>query len=93
MRDKPDQISGFKRAPCPSTSTPLLFDRFCDVLRESAPDALEIGMRKLESKGQKVHRETLWDNVVKKGTQQDSNQQITSGFSFDFDLEDDGISV
>ncbi|KDQ19889.1 hypothetical protein BOTBODRAFT_380843 [Botryobasidium botryosum FD-172 SS1] len=92
MRDKPDQISGFKRAPgslephhCSS-----LFDRFSAVLRQSAPEALDYGLKQLDVKVRKGARTTLWDSVIKKDIEQDANAQSasSSGFSFSFDLED-----
>lgn len=66
MRDKPDQISGFKRSPNQDSKTHAddededdpnncgwthqLFAQFCDALKASAPDALAKGLASLEAK-------------------------------------------
>lgn len=72
MRDKPDQVSGFKRSPTTQPTmhaddddeedggdwTKQLFSQFCDALKSRAPDALANGMAFLEGKGQTNKRGT-----------------------------------
>jgi len=88
MRDKPDQISGFKHAPGSLEPRHSLFDRFCEVLRQSAPEVLNISLKQLDAKVRKGPRVTLWDSVVKKDVAHDTDLQTTNGFSFSFDVGD-----
>lgn len=71
MRDKPDQISGFRmeHGDCMK-----LYDRFTSVLRENVPDVLEAAQAHLNSPSKK--QGSLWDQVA--------DGSGAGGFSFDF---------
>ena len=95
MRDRPDQVSGFrKQSPhdpdgCPSVDTSL-YGRFCNTLHVNAPTILEKALRDTEHviKRELIARvkqdeknRTLWD-VVKMGLSDDS-KEFTSKFQND----------
>ena len=101
MRDRPEQVSGFKKQPnCPThgelqpletpSSTPL-FDQFCRALKEGAPDALEKGLMELAQMKKAKHQPNsrLWDVVKPKSVVQHFNGSAEGpGFSFDFEIDE-----
>ena len=102
MHDRPEQVSGFKRqtnSPAhaevqpletPPTST-LLFDQFCQALREGAPDILEKGLMELAQMKKAKYQSTpsLWDTMKPKSAVPHSNGPAEGeGFSFDFEIDE-----
>ncbi|KAG8904439.1 hypothetical protein FRB99_001774 [Tulasnella sp. 403] len=85
MRDKPDQMSGFKG----STDGRTIYDGFLNALRTSEPRIYEGAMQALSKTPPcGVRKETLWNKVVG-NTQPDDDSNINGGFAFGFDIDED----
>ncbi|KAL2136030.1 hypothetical protein VTI74DRAFT_5766 [Chaetomium olivicolor] len=77
LRDKADQVSGFKK----EVSDP--YSLFVNRLREKRPDLLEEGLRQAE-------RKRRWDSVVvEEDNSADQPQKKSTGFSFGFGFGDE----
>ncbi|KAK1711086.1 F-box domain-containing protein [Colletotrichum lupini] len=81
LRDKPDQVSGFKQ----EVADPYVL--FIERLRQERPDLLEQALRILEKKS--IQKKRKWEEAVG-GSQAEANG---GGFSFGFgdDLDDEEI--
>jgi len=89
MRDKPDQISGFRKHSSPDSEgypsvNTSLYERFCNTLRANVPATLEKGLQRMEQdvnddeliarvKRNEKNR-TLWE-VVKMGVLLDDSKE------------------
>ncbi|KAG8898067.1 hypothetical protein FRC00_003400 [Tulasnella sp. 408] len=86
MRDKPDQLSGFKGSLTPST----IYERFTRALRENAPGTYAKAVDALERTSPSVKRESVWDKVV--STSADDSALVDGdaggGFSFGFEFDE-----
>jgi hypothetical protein len=78
LKDKADQVSGFKR------EIQDAYGLFVSRLRDERPGLLEEGLRQLADKKRR------WDDVVADdGDSEDQPQKKTAGFSFGFGFGDD----
>ncbi|KAG8905053.1 hypothetical protein FRC01_008496 [Tulasnella sp. 417] len=86
MRDKPDQLSGFKGSLTPST----IYERFTCVLQENAPETYTRAMEALEKTSPSVKRESVWDKVVSASVDDSASLagEAGGGFSFGFEFDE-----
>ncbi|KAG8989062.1 hypothetical protein FRB90_002418 [Tulasnella sp. 427] len=87
MRDKTDQLSGFKGSLTPST----IYKRFTDALRENAPEAYKKAMNSLEKAPSSTKRESVWDKVVSTGDPAPGTEESAGAFSFGFEFEEGDV--
>lgn len=90
MRDKPDQMSGFKGSLPPEE----IYLRFVEALRLAAPTAFQQVSADLEGKAKSTSRkQSLWDSVVSKErgktTGLEEKEPQMSTFAFGFLIDDD----
>ncbi|KAG8905105.1 hypothetical protein FRC01_008475 [Tulasnella sp. 417] len=86
MRDKPDQLSGFKGSLTPST----IYERFTRALQENAPETYTRAMEALEKTSPSVKRESVWDKVVSASADESASVagEAGGGFSFGFEFDE-----
>lgn len=85
MRDKPDQLSGFKGSLTPST----IYERFTRALQENAPETYIRAMGALEKTSPPLKRESVWDKVVSTSDEPATvDGEAGGGFSFGFEFDE-----
>ena len=85
MRNKPDQISGFR---IPLDQHQQLHSRFADALRVSEPEIFKTAAE--DCSGERhVTGQNLWDKVVRGTNESPNNQASGPGFTFGFEAESD----
>ena len=86
MRDKPDQMSGFKGG----VSGEEVYRRFTTALEKHTPGVLaEISATLVRPACSASVPESVWDRVVSGGKSDEGNTATSSsGFAFAFDLGD-----
>ncbi|KAG9001161.1 hypothetical protein FRB94_008660 [Tulasnella sp. JGI-2019a] len=90
MRDKPDQMSGFKGSLAPEE----IRSRFSDALQSAGLDAFKRANTELQDKSKTTTRkESVWDSVVSKDiaglSSQDAVQPGVFTFGFSIDEEEE----
>lgn len=86
MRDKPDQMSGFKGEL--ATSPDEIYRRFTAALQRDAPGIYEKACRHLPSGPTAVAHDSIWDKVKKPMDAADS-APFSFGFGDELDLEEE----
>lgn len=86
MRDKPDQLSGFKGSLAAST----IYERFTEALRENAPETYIKAVKALETDPTSLRSESIWDKVTSTSTEETAidGGEAGAGFSFGFEFEE-----
>jgi hypothetical protein len=86
FKDKPDQISGFPPFTFEDKHQSV-FDRFCELLKNTAPSAFEEGLQYLEAKKRKGQSHSVWDMVRSSDTDPGQNKgSHDTGFTFGFNF-------
>jgi len=80
LRDRPEQVTGFSRA----IEDP--YGLFTGRLRESDPELLEEGLKRL---AERLRRKRRWDKAVGHTAEECSPHKKSAGFSFGFGFGDD----
>lgn len=88
MRDKSDQLSGFK-----GCQRAEIYQRFTEALAASAPELLDVGLSDSLHSSSRVgsRKETLWQQVVSdERSAQAGSQRGLFTFGFEVSDEEDG---